>query len=1246
MPEDVAREALILERAAGRALVRPEQLVLPKRRLAPVRVVRPGDLLHVTFHFTNLELVTSGRRRVLVKGDDRGPGLLAVEHPSQHITEFARYEDAKGIPAKEPGDEDTHQGQPEQTPPVRSLIAGPSRVVYEVPAGTEIPYTVEGLLDACRTLPLRVGANARERRKSTPPPWWDDDIHIADALFRRPRLRVDRNRVAADAVAATRLLRSSALLAERLGPEVAGHAAVATGRAGLLGDVRKELLPGAAEVLRPRIRPRPADPGDGLTGIELPWRLILSPHGGAAWAHSLGEVEHEGRVELWHTRLGLRITRNDVPDVDERTTEGRTLRAVWTRDREWWSEEDHPMPELPAADGSQDEPSFRMALNANDRLNIVHLTSDWSQTLRGKPWEPDPVDARRLMLTSLGGWLDVSGEWEGPLPVAEWKHRASMGRDSLVRVVRHGFLFPFGHRASLVKVTERKIADGVAYLFQRMFIVVKERTRTYGAEPLTYDGPVNAGRAGERLDTQLPFSSITIETRLTPNLDEPEDFAPAGTEGSGYVFFPHVLDRPFAFKAVGVDHDGRPIELNTPLLFVELLRNTEPAIRKIAGAYDKVDDARTTAAVGGQRVAMAPSENPDDTAVAVHTINWGGDPHKSLFVHDDPYVVGFVPRIRHAQAVIPAAAALAGNAAPAKVQYPAKYKSGGFDGNAGQVFLELPDKLGMDFASQSDRSGGLVAPGLEVSGLSRITGPVSGKLDTFADGQFKPIEFLKTAVPAKLFGVIDLWELVEETGVVPNDLRIPQFVTQVLDEIGALLDRVERLRAQLAGLGAEAELVRTRGKALVDAITAVLDPSATDPTDLETRAGDLADAIDGLLTVLPGISMEAGARRALDSLLRTVHQALATWAQLQAVLDQLKQGFQVPEVVTARLEWRPELKDWALGIADPTPDQAIFRLHRNGSAVTGGLVVAVAVEVPTTGATPRIDVTCSLSEFDLQLIGADRFLVVDFEAISFIARAGKKPEVDVKLREVRFEGALSFVETLRSLIPLDGFSDPPSLDVTPAGITSSFSLALPNIAVGIFSLENLSFAAHLNVPFVGGSLETSFSFCTREDPFRLTVSLFAGGGFLGITLTPAGIKRLEAAFEFGAAVALDFGVASGSLSVMAGIYFKMELEDGREDCTLSGYFRARGEVDVLGIISASIELYLELTYEVPTEKATGRATITIEIEVLFFSGSVEVSCEKKFAGSNGDPTFEESMALGPPGQRPWDAFCRAFAEVA
>jgi hypothetical protein len=132
---------------------------------------------------------------------------------------------------------------------------------------------------------------------------------------------------------------------------------------------------------------------------------------------------------------------------------------------------------------------------------------------------------------------------------------------------------------------------------------------------------------------------------------------------------------------------------------------------------------------------------------------------------------------------------------------------------------------------------------------------------------------------------------------------------------------------------------------------------------------------------------------------------------------------------------------------------------------------------------------------------------------------------------------------------------------------------------------------------------------------------------------------LEAAVEFGATLALDFGVASGSVSVMAGVYLRLEADDG----SLTGYLRIRGEVDVLGLISASIELYMELIYHFDTGKMIGRATITVEVEVFIFSGTVKISAERQFAGSNGDPSFREVLGAESGTSQHWTDYASAFA---
>ena len=148
--------------------------------------------------------------------------------------------------------------------------------------------------------------------------------------------------------------------------------------------------------------------------------------------------------------------------------------------------------------------------------------------------------------------------------------------------------------------------------------------------------------------------------------------------------------------------------------------------------------------------------------------------------------------------------------------------------------------------------------------------------------------------------------------------------------------------------------------------------------------------------------------------------------------------------------------------------------------------------------------------------------------------------------------------------------------------------------------------------------------------------MFGGGGFFGITMYADGPQVIEASLEFGASISVDFGVASGGISAMAGIYFKLV----KGNAEVTGYFRMRGEVEALGVVTVSIELYIEIRYEFATDKCVGSATITVEVDCTLFSTSVEISATKKFAGSGPDPTMAEALdvvfapdATSDPGRR-------------
>jgi len=49
--------------------------------------------------------------------------------------------------------------------------------------------------------------------------------------------------------------------------------------------------------------------------------------------------------------------------------------------------------------------------------------------------------------------------------------------------------------------------------------------------------------------------------------------------------------------------------------------------------------------------------------------------------------------------------------------------------------------------------------------------------------------------------------------------------------------------------------------------------------------------------------------------------------------------------------------------------------------------------------------------------------------------------------------------------------------------------------------------------------------------------------------------------------------------------------------------------------------------------------LTVKVEVLFFSTSVEITVEKRFGGSGGDPYFLDGFTT----QEVWDEYAGAFA---
>ncbi|HEV8399218.1 MAG TPA: hypothetical protein VGQ18_05185 [Gemmatimonadales bacterium] len=1189
----------------------------------PLSILRPKDLLALDFEFVNLALDLKGAGQAdLVR---QAPGanspngsFVIVRFPPQNIAEQAFWETAADA-ADKPitlaqrdsdgnalGAKDASYEKPkgDETPgasdmPVKARIAGRSRLAFRLPAGLDrIEYTLPSLLDWTRFEPS-VPATALP-----PPPPPGPLIMIAAAQPQGVVARAAGVDVAHKVKAAPHVdagvQQNVAQQIQRAAPR---RGAVPQDRVNALAATIVQVRPGSPALtqaaindLAAKMQLPPYAPAAHETGIESPYRLIVSPNRFSCWVHATGDVTREhptddpvkpAVTELWHTRLAVK--RAPAPPAgenpaDEEEDYYRTIRAVWSPDYDATPTDEQP-PHFPANHPGN---PFRTSLDARDRHELVTLTAD--HRLVDSAERIVRVD--RMMLSALGSWMNVRGGWDlgpvtaqiidineagnhwvAPVSVEEWRHRATMGRDHYVRVVYKGCLFPFGHKASLIKVTERKFQTvenhQVAFLRQRMFVVVRQPEKLFPADFQPFEG------------RKFPFKRVRLLTLITPNLDRPEDDPIISVPQAQNAFWLNVLGEPFLFSVVAEDVEGHTPQFTMPLAFIDNKKcmNGAAAAAAIASFAGRPERTRP---LHGQKVSFADPQKPGDTTFETESLTFGahfikasaGDAtagalnpvasDATLAAHDLPR---FYPTVEGASVEIPAVKHLTGAAGAVPIKFPQRYIERGFAGalgdaagNYGQLFAELDAPAGLGFGNGgvgTDKVGGFAAPSLNILGLSRLTGPVSGQaatgLSDMLKGSFDPKKFFE-GLDVKLLGAVSLLDIV-------------QLVT---DGFAADLDN---LRTKM-----EQEIAALPGKATAAALGAL--PKCRVPAFLTQAIYDAENAA------------------------AKVDEALKRPKQIQLVF-----------------KWDPVVNSVGPFRVDGTPSDTL-------SLTSLGLV-----ELPLDGSPPKppsYTVSAALKKFTLDLFGV---IAIRVNSVSFTKQANEKPDVSADIDTIEFAGPLRFVNELQSVIPSDGFADPPSLEVTPTGLKLGYSLGLPTIAVGAFTLQNVTLGAGLSLPFTGDALRFRFFFCTREQPFLITVYGLGGGGFFAIELGMDGVELLEASLEFGASVAIDLGVASGGVTIMGGIYFKVE----SDVTTLTGFVRLNGELDVLGLISASLTFYLALTYQSSPEMVWGEATLTIEVEVVFFSADVEVSVRKEFA-TPPPPPFDQLMT-----DDEWATYRLAFA---
>jgi hypothetical protein len=641
-----------------------------------------------------------------------------------------------------------------------------------------------------------------------------------------------------------------------------------------------------------------------------------------------------------------------------------------------------------------------------------------------------------------------------------------MGRDTFVRVVCKGYLFPFGHRASKIVVTERRFEGGIAYLRFYTFIVVREPVRQYPKDGTAQDTKNVQGRS-------LPFRTIRIKTLVTPHLNPEPDTSTAG----GWIMSDN---KDVLFQMEAEDWDGNISEFLSPLNFVEntvaesswtSTPSTIQVISKI-NAYKKKYDmnpARRVCALHGQKIALAPSspDSPGDTSFETDrlTFSFGicREAKKGELV--------FFPEVISANVRLSAACQIAGKDTSVTVEPFQPYIQYGFgQGNdQGQVFVQIPSAVALPFSS--DRSGGVASPSMNIRGISRRFGIIGGPAGKDAKDESWKKDLMALAA-------FDMSKASNDSTTNPG---MPDtYFSRLLE-----------------------------GAKLLGAI----------------RLGDI-------------IHLDFGNGKNIP--------------RLQSVPEYNAKGDLI--AIRHSFEWRPSVKMFDAFVPGSGTSFCLnseIRQMLDGSEPT----------TLTTGVMTNFSIT------PLRGTGLD-FVQVSFGSLSFTSRNGEKPEFDIQGIKFGFLNALTFFNGLATLLEVyqDNFSDPPNLDITPEGIKIGYTLGLPPVTCGAFLMKNIAFTAGITLPFIG-ELSLDLAFASRDNPFTVAVSIYGGGGFVGLGVGTTRLNYVEASLEGGVLAEMNFGPAKGAVYAMLGVYFIIKNETGGATVGITAYFRCGGAVSVLHLIT-------------------------------------------------------------------------------
>ncbi|MEM9894925.1 MAG: hypothetical protein AAF789_01030, partial [Bacteroidota bacterium] len=270
---------------------------------------------------------------------------------------------------------------------------------------------------------------------------------------------------------------------------------------------------------------------------------------------------------------------------------------------------------------------------------------------------------------------------------------------------------------------------------------------------------------------------------------------------------------------------------------------------------------------------------------------------------------------------------------------------------------------------------------------------------------------------------------------------------------------------------------------------------------------------------------------------------------------------------------------------------------------------------------PAIDRIVTYSENRFRNFGVTFFnaLTVNFKEVSFIAGSDQSTDFDVQIKDVKFDGALSFVQAFESWLKTIGKGL--ILQLHGDHVSLGYSFPVPSIVTPSFSIFNISINFDLRLFFDSRPLLCGFQLSRKDSKFGIAAGIFAGFGFFGIEAdTKGGIVSMECALEAGAWAGIRLGPIAGEVKLAFGFYYRKNQSGVR----LEGYIVFEGRLSVW-IISVSARVYLGVVSQ--NSYVEGVCTVTYSAKLGFVKKSFSGSYKKKVAGAKKNNRGDERKIL-------------------